>query len=122
MFSVAQKRQIAEVVQQVLRLTNHPELPDREIEFFLRVEGAEAWSWAEIRNNGAVPTPDVNPWNEAQAKVALPREAPRNSVCRHGHEHGTPEGARACGMEPERANLNKRDLPTIQPTRLDLGL
>lgn len=71
MFSVRQKREIADAVQQVLRATNHPELPTGEIQFHLRVEGAASWSWAEIKNNGAVQRPGVNPWNEAQD---LPRE------------------------------------------------
>jgi hypothetical protein len=68
MFSVNQKRDIAEKVQQLLRATNHPELPAGEIAFLLHVEGAEAWSWADIRNNGAVPLPGINPWNERQAE------------------------------------------------------
>lgn len=67
MFSVAQKRQIADAVQLILRATNHPELPPGEIQFALHVDGAESWSWADIRNNGAVTRPDVNPWNERQA-------------------------------------------------------
>lgn len=66
MFSVRQKREIADEIQKILRATNHPELPNGEIGFHLRVTGAEPWSWAEIRNNGAIATPDVNPWNEAQ--------------------------------------------------------
>ena len=66
MFSVRQKREIAEKVQGILRDTNHPELPLEEIQFLLRVEGAEGWSWAEIKNNGAVAVPSVNPHNEAQ--------------------------------------------------------
>ena len=68
MFSVQQKRQIADAVQQILRATNHPELPAAEIQFLLHVDGAEPWSWADIRNNGAVINPTVNPWNELQAK------------------------------------------------------
>ena len=32
----------------------------------LHVVGAESWSWADIRNNGAVAQPGVNPWNEVQ--------------------------------------------------------
>lgn len=66
MFSVREKRDIAKKVQQILRDTNHPELPEGEINFKLRVEGAEDWSWAEIKNNAAVETPSVNPHNEAQ--------------------------------------------------------
>lgn len=67
MFSVEQKRKIAEAIQDILRATKHPELPDGEIEFLLHVDGAESWSWADIKNNGAVTKPDVNPWNESQA-------------------------------------------------------
>ena len=66
MFSVSQKRQIADAVQKILRDTGHPELPAGEIAFTLDVRGAESWSWAKIQNNGAVRVPDVNPWNEAQ--------------------------------------------------------
>lgn len=29
---------------------------------------AEQWSWADIRNNGAVENPSKNPWNEQQDK------------------------------------------------------
>lgn len=68
MFSVNQKRTIAEKVQQILRETNHPELPEGEIQFALHVDGAENWSWADIRNNGAVDNPGINPWNEMQDK------------------------------------------------------
>lgn len=106
MFSIRQKRQIADRVQKmirehpeswwpdtlqrILRDTDHPELPAEgeikaillvgdlvpphlrrvadvdsgEVPFLLKVEGAESWSWAAIRNNGAVPEPGANPWNE----------------------------------------------------------
>ena len=64
MFSVKQKREIADQVQEILRATNHPELPEGEIWFTLHVNGAEQWSFAHIQNNGAVPEPDINPWNE----------------------------------------------------------
>jgi hypothetical protein len=66
MFSVREKRELAEKIQELLRATGHPELPAGEISFHLHVDGAEAWSWADIRNNGAVQTPGVNPWNERQ--------------------------------------------------------
>lgn len=79
MFSVQQKRQIASKLQQILRDTGHPELPEGEITFALRVEGAEPWSWAEIKNNGAVPSPEINPWNEAQAKRCFPEDAAPSS-------------------------------------------
>jgi len=66
MFSVRQKREIADKVQTILRETNHPELPTGEIEFNLRVLGATPMSWADIKNNGAMQNPSVNPWNEQQ--------------------------------------------------------
>ena len=69
MFSLRQKREIADKIQHVLRDTNHPELPEGEISFFLHVQGAEAWSWADIRNNGAVTNPGINPHNELQDPV-----------------------------------------------------
>lgn len=66
MFSIRQKRAIADAVQIILRATNHPELPTGEIAFSLYVAGATPHSWADIRNNGAVLRPQTNPWNEAQ--------------------------------------------------------
>jgi hypothetical protein len=69
MFSVKQKREISEAVQKILRDTNHPELPKTgEIKFLLHVNGAEDWSWADIRENSAVVNPGVNFWNELQDK------------------------------------------------------
>ena len=69
MFSVQQKRDIAEKVQSILRETNHPELPKDEIKFHLHVDGAESWSWADIRNNGDVANPGVNLHNELQDRT-----------------------------------------------------
>jgi hypothetical protein len=66
MFSVRQKREIADGVQKILRETNHPELPEGEIPFELHVDGAEKWSWADIRNNGTVENQSVNLHNELQ--------------------------------------------------------
>ena len=68
MFSVRQKREISDKVQQILRETGHPELPEGEIRFSLHVLGAEAWSWADIQNNGAVEVPGRNMHNELQDK------------------------------------------------------
>lgn len=74
MFSVRQKREIADAVQKILRETNHPELPKGEIYFRLWVSGKEEWSWAEILNNRSVENPGVNPHNEMQD----PRTAKQN--------------------------------------------
>lgn len=69
MFSVQQKQDISEKVQKILRETNHSELPREEIQFSLHVDGAATWSWADIRNNGAIGLPAVNPHNERQDKT-----------------------------------------------------
>lgn len=66
MFSIRQKRAIADAVQKILRDTNHPELPAGEIQFVLHVNGNSPLSYAVICNNGAVPDPGVNPHNERQ--------------------------------------------------------
>lgn len=61
MFTVKQKQQIAEKVQKAIQDTLNDELPLGEVNFILHVDGAEDWSWANIRNNSArdVPVPDV---------------------------------------------------------------
>ena len=66
MFSIRQKREISEKIQTILRETNHPELSKEEIEFHLHVKGSSNWSWADIKNNGAVinPEAEANPHNE----------------------------------------------------------
>ena len=51
MFSVRQKREIADAVQKILRDTEHPELPEGEIEFTLHVKGDHVWSWPELRHS-----------------------------------------------------------------------
>ncbi len=66
MFSVKQKREISTAIQQILRDTEHLELPAGEIQFRLHVDGATSWSWAVIHNNGNCPNPSVNPHNEEQ--------------------------------------------------------
>ena len=50
MFSPQQKREIAMKVQAILQETAHAELPAGEVNFILHVDGAEDWSWANIRN------------------------------------------------------------------------
>lgn len=81
MFSVKQKREIADKVQRILRDTNHPELPQGEISFSLHVDGAEPWSWADIRNNGDVTSPGVNLHNEMQDTEGLNATAKARAVC-----------------------------------------
>ncbi len=70
MFSVDQKRDISDAVQKILRATQHAELPTTgEVSFTLHVDGAEDWSWADIKNNGAVGDPGINPHNELMASI-----------------------------------------------------
>jgi hypothetical protein len=82
MFSVRQKRDIADQVEALLRATGHPELPADTIPFRLQVWGKQGWSFAVIENNGAVPEPTVNPWNEAQDPKSRP---PRRRGSRAPH-------------------------------------
>ncbi len=79
MFSVMQKRDISDAVQKILRATRHPELPEvDEIQFTLHVDGNESWSWADIKNNGSVGTPGMNPHNELMASI--PEEEGRGLI------------------------------------------
>ncbi len=79
MFSVQQKREISDTVQKILRATNHPELPTTgEVSFTLHVDGAESWSFADIKNNASVGDPGVNPHNESMANI--PEEEARGLI------------------------------------------
>jgi hypothetical protein len=81
MFSVRQKREISDAVQKILRDTGHPGLPAGEISFHLHVDGAEEWSWADIKNNRSVQSPSVNSWNEAQDSAAAQQHSvPENKA------------------------------------------
>lgn len=53
MFTPQQKQSISNLVQAILKETASDELPDGEINFILHVDGAENWSWANIRNSSA---------------------------------------------------------------------
>ena len=90
MFSVAQKRHLAEVVEKALLEICHPEMPDSRPRFHLHVDGKESWSWADIEPNWTFDEgrePGVNPWNETVA--AHMAERPANS---HQQANGdTPE-------------------------------
>ena len=81
MFSVRQKREIADAVQKILRGTAHPELPTGEIQFILHVAGASLMSWANIANNEQVEKPTVNPYNERQdPRSAVEKEVNGNTA------------------------------------------
>jgi len=71
MFSMEQKRKIAEEVEKLLLSFNHPEMPTEKPDFFLHVAGKEGWSFADIKPNWIFDDqnkPGVNPHNERVAK------------------------------------------------------
>ncbi len=51
MLSAKVKSEIATKVQEILQSVNDDELPSGEINFLFHIDGAEDWSWANIRNN-----------------------------------------------------------------------
>lgn len=61
MFSPEQKQAIALKVQHAIQQSLNDELPVGEVNFILHVDGAQGWSWGNIRNSSArdVPVPDV---------------------------------------------------------------
>ena len=67
MFSVEEKRKIAEAVEKVLLDINHPEMPKEKPSFKLHVDGVESWSWADIEPNWKYDDqnrPTTTHWNE----------------------------------------------------------
>ena len=66
MFSRKEKGIIASKIEDLLLKLNHPEMPKERPKFKLHVDGAEAWSWADIEPNWVYEDnePGVNPWNE----------------------------------------------------------
>lgn len=59
MFTPKQESEISQRVQEILQSIDNSELPTGEIHFILHVDGAEDWSWANIRNESrkSVPVP-----------------------------------------------------------------
>lgn len=51
MFSMEEKKKIADAVEKVLLELNHPEMPKEKPNFTLLVKGKEEWSYAEIKPN-----------------------------------------------------------------------
>lgn len=46
------KKELSEKIQALLQEVSDSELPKGEISFILHIDGAESWSWANIRNYG----------------------------------------------------------------------
>ena len=67
MFSMKQKQEIAQKIEELLLSYNHPEMPEEKPEFSLHVDGKESWSWADIVPNHHFDEnnkPSINPFNE----------------------------------------------------------
>ena len=71
MFSQIEKRHIAAEIEKLLLSINHPEMPKERPSFTLHVDGAEAWSWADIKPNWTFSesAPGINPWNEQARRI-----------------------------------------------------
>lgn len=70
MFSMKQKQEISQKIEELLLSYKHPEMPTEKPRFHLRVDGKEGWSWADIEPNWTFNehAPGVNPHNERAAK------------------------------------------------------
>ena len=66
MFSKLEKQKIADVVENVLKEIDHPEMPKEKPMFTLHVYGKDVWSWADIEPNHTYDekTPKTSDWNE----------------------------------------------------------
>ena len=73
MFSVTEKRKIAEAVEKILLDLKHPEMPKEKPSFKLNVVGKNDWSWAEIEPNWEFDDGNkvagVNPFNEVSRDI-----------------------------------------------------
>lgn len=71
MFSIEEKKKIAEAVEKVILELNHPEMPKEKPTFTLHIKGKESWSWADIVPNWAFgdQKPKGRLWNEISREV-----------------------------------------------------
>lgn len=60
MFSMKEKRYIAEQLEKILLGLNHPEMPKEMVNFKLHVDGEEEWSWADIVPNHKFASSEVS--------------------------------------------------------------
>lgn len=77
MFSSDEKKKIASEIEKLLLSLNHTEMPKEKPMFHLRVEGAESWSFADIKPNWTFNDnnkPGINLWNENSRKILNPTE------------------------------------------------
>ena len=68
MFSIAEKRKIADEIEKFLLSLRHPEMPTEKPKFKIHIDGKESWSWADIEPNWVFDDgekiPQINPFNE----------------------------------------------------------
>lgn len=70
MFSMQQKKELAEVIEKKILSFNHPEMPKEKPYFKIHIDGKEKWSWADIEPNWTFENkePSINLFNEVQVK------------------------------------------------------
>lgn len=73
MFSVKEKRKIADAIEKVLLELNHPEMPKEKPKFKIHVDGKESWSWADIEPNwlfdDCIKEVNINQFNEISREL-----------------------------------------------------
>ena len=71
MFSIKEKRLISSKIEELLLSLQHPEMPKEKPKFKLHVDGAEAWSFADIEPNWVFDdkNPSINQWNEHAREI-----------------------------------------------------
>lgn len=76
MFSMSEKRYIAQKIEELLLGLEHPEMPTERPAFKLHVDGCESWSWADIEPNWTFEDkkPRCNPFNEISRELHNPKE------------------------------------------------
>ena len=72
MFSVEEKKKIAETIEKLLLDLKHPEMPTEKPKFKLHIDGKESWSFADIEPNWVFEEGKemkVNPFNEVSREL-----------------------------------------------------
>ena len=72
MFSVAEKKMIAQKIEEILLELNHPEMPKEKLAFKLHVDGKASWSRADIEPNWLFEygkPMGYNPFNEVSRRL-----------------------------------------------------
>lgn len=66
MFSMEEKKLIAQKIEELLLSLDHPEMPKEKPKFSLHVDGKESWSWADIEPNWTFEGKSISGklWNE----------------------------------------------------------